>query len=173
MIFGEDRRKITSFVDEFKCESDRGCAVLVLCVLEDLLIETVKHRLPVCSNEELRSIAPLGRLSNTVSNAFLIGAISRRERDEFSRLIKIRNKFAHKALEGLSFSNPDIIDMCKKLELADVFDEFSSDAPRIRFNISALIVYCSLHTSLSTLDKLGELEARKHVLQSYSDFEEQ
>lgn len=173
MIFGEDRRKINSFIDEFKGESDRGCAVLVLCVLEDLLIETVKHRLPVCSNDELRSIAPFGRLSTTVSNAFLIGAVSKRERDELYRLIKIRNKFAHKALEGLSFSHPDIIDLCKKLELADVFDEFKSEVPRIRFNVSALIVYCSLHNSLGALDKLVELEARKHVLQSYSDFEEQ
>jgi hypothetical protein len=173
MIFGEDRKRITSFVDEFKGESDRGCAVLVLCVLEDLLIETVKHRLPVCSNEELRSIAPFGRLSATVINAFLIGAISKRERDELNRLIKIRNKFAHKALEGLSFNHPDIVDMCKKLELADVFDEFSSSIPRVRFTVSALLIYCSLHTTIGVVDKLGELESRQHVLQSYSDFEQQ
>lgn len=173
MIFGEDRKRITSFVDEFSGESDRGCAVLVLCVLEDLLIETVKHRLPVCSNEELRSIAPFGRLSTTVSNAFLIGAISKRERDELYRLIKIRNKFAHKALERLSFSHPDIIDMCKKLELADVFDEFKSNVPRARFTISALLVYCSLHTTLGVIDRLDELESRKHELQSYSDYDDQ
>ncbi|MGY2685047.1 hypothetical protein [Pseudomonas tolaasii] len=173
MFFGEDRKKIDRFVDEFKGESDRGCAVLVLCVLEDLLIEAVKQRLPVCSSDELRAIAPFGKLATVVSNAFLIGAVSKRERDELLRLIKIRNKFAHKALDGLSFFHPDIIDMCRKLELADVFDEFSSDNPRTRFTVSALLVYCTLHNTLGVVEKLKELESRKHVLESYSDYDQQ
>jgi len=173
MIFGEDRKKILRIVDEFKSESDRGCAVLVLCVLEDLLIEVVRHRLPPCSADELRALAPFGRLSATVSNAFLIGAISQRERDELNRLIKIRNKFAHNALEGMKFNHPDIRDMCKKLELADVFSEFSSQVPRARFTISAVMVYSSLYNSLGIVEKLKVLESRTYVLESFSDFDEQ
>jgi hypothetical protein len=165
MIFGEDRKKILQFIDEFKSESDRGCAVLILCVLEDLLIEVVKHRLPPCSADELRALAPFGRLSATVSNAFLIGAVSQRERDELNRLIKIRNKFAHNALQGLKFNHPDIRDMCKRLELADVFSEFSSQVPRTRFTISALLIYSSLHNSLGIVEKLKPLDSRTYVLE--------
>jgi hypothetical protein len=55
--------------------------------------------------------------------------------------------------------------MCKKLELADVFSEFSSQVPRARFTVSALLIYSSLHNSLGIVEKLKALESRTYVLE--------
>lgn len=145
MVFGSDREKLNKYMAEFERESDRGCAVLVLCTLEDLLIQAIKSRLPNCSNDEFRNLAPLGRLSVTISNAFLLGVLSEKERADFSILVKVRNKFAHGAFLDLSFLHDDVAYLCNKLVLCDSFDEFVINNPRRRFMFSAIMIYLMLH----------------------------
>lgn len=160
-----DETRISRFVDEFGSESDRGCAVLVLCVLEDALIEAIKKRLPECDSDALRQIAPYGRLSASVSNAYLIGVISHGERDELTRLIKIRNKFAHKALEGLSFDHPDIADMCSKLTLSNLFSELPFNSSRGKFVMSALVLHTVLQEASTNIVRI-EVEKEKNFVLS-------
>lgn len=145
MVFGSDREKLNRYLDEFERESDRGCAVLVLCALEDLLIQAIKSRLPKCSNDEFRNLAPLGRLSVTISNAFLLGVLSEKERADFSLLVKVRNKFAHGAFLDLGFLHNDVVYLCNNLVLCDSFDEFVLSSPRRRFMFSAVMIYLMLH----------------------------
>lgn len=145
MVFGSDREILNRYIDEFARESDRGCAVLVLCTLEDLLIQAIKSRLPSCSNDEFRNLAPLGRLSVTITNAFLLGVLSEKERADFLLLVKVRNKFAHGAFLDLCFLHGDVSYLCNRLVLCDSFDEFVSSSPRRRFIFSAMLIYLMLH----------------------------
>ncbi|KAI2693250.1 hypothetical protein [Pseudomonas sp. TNT3] len=145
MVFGSDREKLNLYLREFESESDRGCAVLMLCALEDLLLQAIRCRLPECSNEEFRNLAPLGRLSLTISNAFVLGVLSERERADFLLLVKVRNKFAHGAFLGLSFLHDDVVHLCNFLKLCDSFDDFVISDPRKRFMFSSMLLYLMLH----------------------------
>ncbi|WP_139236016.1 hypothetical protein [Pseudomonas sp. NFACC24-1] len=158
MISGTDYEKLKSYLDEFARESDRGCAVLVLCTLEDLLVQAIKSRLPECGNDELRNIAPLGRLSVTISNGLLLGILSEDEKKDFSILVKVRNKFAHGAFLDLSFAHADISHLCSTLTLCDRLSEFVTKKPRARFMFSATMLYLVLHQRSS--DETWRLEVK-------------
>lgn len=143
----DDYEVMNTLIDEFHAESDRGCAVLVMCVLEDFLLDAITKRLPASSKDMLRNIAPPGRLSSTLSNAYLLGLVSTNERHEFEVLIKIRNKFAHAALQKLTFEHHDVGYLCGKLRLCDTFAEYPADTPRKRFVMSAVLIALMLRQS--------------------------
>jgi hypothetical protein len=142
--FSRAQRDFSQYMKDFTQESDRGCAVLMMCVLEEALIDAIRSKLPVCSSEELRNFAPPGRLSATIVNAYLLGILSDKERSDIQILSKVRNKFAHAALNNLSFNHHDIKFMCEKLHLSDFFSEFKSEIPRHRFLISSFLMYFML-----------------------------
>lgn len=154
MISGDDRDRLSRLIDEFHDESDRGCAVIAMCVLEEMLLKLIKVRLPECANDELRNIAPVGRLSAAVDNAFLIGGLGERNKKEFKQLIKIRNLFAHKPLEGLTFDNHDVVHLCSRLIMCDMFEELDNKTPRGRYIISVVMLYLSMHHEIQEISKL-------------------
>lgn len=149
MISNEDRVKLADLVKEFALESDRGCAVLTICMLEEMLLDLIQARLPECDKSELRNMAPYGRLSASVDNAYLLGVLCERDRSEFKRLIKIRNLFAHRPLSNLSFANSEVVDMCNNLVLSDVFIEFRTENSRQRYMFSVIVLYLSMHHELN------------------------
>lgn len=155
----DDYEVIHQLIDEFHAESDRGCAVLVMCVLEDYLLDAIARKLPESRKDQLRNIAPLGRLSSTLSNAYLLGLVSANERDEFEILIKIRNKFAHAAMQRLTFDHHDVRHLCEKLRLCDVFEEYPADNPRKRFVMSSVLIVLMLRESIK--DGVGKLELKE------------
>ncbi|MEX5532047.1 hypothetical protein [Pseudomonas syringae] len=165
MISGQDNDKLRRLINEFHDESDRGCAVITICVLEEKLLELLEARVPKCSASELRNLAPLGRLSLSVDNAYLVGVLSERNRTEFKQLIKIRNMFAHKPLEGLSFLHHDIIHLCSKLILCDMVDELILEDARHRYVCSVVMLYLSLHHELEELERITELPDRGFVFE--------
>ncbi|XVJ46847.1 hypothetical protein ACDZ94_20305 [Pseudomonas sp. UBT] len=160
MISGDDRDRLTRLIAEFHDESDRGCAVIAMCVLEEMLLKLIKARLPDCANDELRNLAPVGRLSAAVDNAFLIGVLGERNKKEFKQLIKIRNLFAHKPLEGLTFDNHDVVHLCSKLVMCDMFEEFDYEPSRGRYIISVVMLYLSMHHEVEEIAKLAILSDR-------------
>lgn len=95
------------FVVEFSAESDRGCAVLVLCVLEDAL-HGLFRALIVDPAAKFARLAPPGGLAVAIENAELLGLISATEAQCFRLLAKVRNDFAHGALENLTFDTAQI-----------------------------------------------------------------
>jgi len=111
-----DLERYRKFADEFKSESDRGCAVLVMCVLEDSLRALI-GRVVADPGSDLRNFAPRGRLAVAIDSAVLLGQLSQREAVCFRKLAGIRNAFAHKALLKLTFDASPIADHCRDLEM--------------------------------------------------------
>lgn len=116
---GEDQiknemRQYERFASEFVAESDRGCAVLILCVLEQSL-HRMFESLIVEEDADLRTLAPPGNLRIAIRNAELLGLLTPQQAACFLDLSKIRNDFAHKVLEGLTFDSVDIAQKVRSL----------------------------------------------------------
>ncbi len=90
------------FVEEFREESDRGCAVLVLCVLEEQLHGMFSAFLPD-GDKRLHNFAPRGSYARSLENAESLGLLSPKQCACFKSLVAARNKFAHNAIERMSF----------------------------------------------------------------------
>lgn len=88
-------------------ETDRGCAILAACVLEDELRDALRHRLGVCE-KELENFVPSGQIGRGVDLAYFVGLICKSDRADWKLVISIRNRFAHSALTDLTFSDAAI-----------------------------------------------------------------
>lgn len=96
-------------------ESDRGITLIIAShaeaclrrILEAVLIESKE-------TEKLFEgpYAPFGSLSGKTQAAFVLGLITKRERDEIDALRGVRNVFAHEA--DASFEHPKIAKICVK-----------------------------------------------------------
>lgn len=96
-------------------ESDRGITLIIAAhaeaclrrILEAVLIESK-------DTEKLFEgpYAPFGSLSGKTQAAFVMGLITKRERDEIDALRGVRNVFAHEA--NASFEHPKIAKICNK-----------------------------------------------------------
>lgn len=150
----------SNFLEAFKGESDRGAAVLTLCVLEDALKEAITKRLPEPPSSKhqnaVDNFSPKGRLSATIVNAYMLGVLSKLHLDNFSLLIEVRNKFAHHALSDLSFDDASIKAWVRDLKLDDNGPKLFG---RQRFLIAATEIYFNLAgqvvTKLTALSKPG------------------
>lgn len=92
---------------EFRSESDRGCAVLSVCLLEEALAKVFAKVLPG-GESAARNFMPRGRLSVGVGNAEALGLIAEPHTTNMRVILKIRNAFAHKLLDGLTFESPEL-----------------------------------------------------------------
>ncbi|MBP5969916.1 hypothetical protein [Pseudomonas iridis] len=137
--------KFSGFLEAFKGESDRGAAVLTLCVLEEVLKEAIKRRLPDPPNSKYKdavdNFSPKGRLSASTVNAYMLGVLSKHHLDNFGLLIDVRNKFAHQALSDLSFDEKNIKNWVRDLKLDDKGPKLEG---RNRFLIAATEIYFNL-----------------------------
>lgn len=104
---------------EFHTESDRGCAILTVCLIEEVLLSVFAKVLPAEKNSA-RDFMPPGRLSLGVSNAAALGLITEPEITNLKLILKIRNTFAHKLLDGLRFDSPQIKEYVLKLTLPNL-----------------------------------------------------
>lgn len=125
---------------EFDKESDRGCAILTLCLLEEALSQVFAAFLPG-GERHTRHFMPRGRLSVGIEHAHKLGLIGDANLATFKALLEIRNKFAHSILSDMSFTSDAIREKLLKLELPnleavpDVLEQLDSN-PRQRFMIA-------------------------------------
>lgn len=131
-ISWESRSKFEQFTNSFIAESDRGVAVLAMCVLEEMLRNALGQRLGPFRNEMLPIVAPAGRWSVLLTTSEAFGLLSAMERRDLGRLVKVRNAFAHQALQSLSFNHHDIRHLIDQLETVDEMDKTARDAEKIR-----------------------------------------
>lgn len=122
--------------EEFHKESDRGCAVLVMCMLEEQLHDMIRSRLPN-PEAKLGRFAPRGSLAIAIDNSVLIGLLTERQANVFRALAEVRNKFAHGVFEGRTFKSPEVDAIVGRIEpavdLPDVKKEMYGDTPRKLF----------------------------------------
>lgn len=118
---------------EFRAESDRGCAVLTVCLLEEALVKVFAKVLP-SGNAGARTFMPRGRLSVGVGNAEALGLISEPHTTNLDLILKIRNAFAHKLMDGLTFETAEIRSHSIKLILPNLDGVSAATRQRIQSN---------------------------------------
>lgn len=92
---------------EFRDESDRGCAVLVMCLLEEALRDYLLAFV-VDPEMSIGRLMPKGGLGAGIESALLLGLLNKRQAKSFQTLANVRNKFAHGVFERLTFETPEI-----------------------------------------------------------------
>ncbi len=117
------------FEEAFRAESDRGAAVLSLCVIEDLLHERINEIVGTHFPEMVRLLAPPGRWGVLADAAAMLGLLSPAERDDLKVLVTVRNRFAHKAMESLAFDHVEVTDLLSRLR---IYERFQVDGPAPR-----------------------------------------
>jgi len=106
---------------ELERESDRGCAILAVCFLEECLRCVFASVLPH-GEAAAKHFVPRGRLSVGVGSAHKLGLINNSLHETFKLLIEIRNTFAHGVPSELTFESPIIASKVKKLVIPDTSD---------------------------------------------------
>lgn len=98
-----------------KNESDRGITLIVAAQIEECLrriLESVLIESTETKNLFDGPYAPFGALSGKTQAAFVMGLLTKSERDRIDAVRKVRNVFAHQA--SASFDHPDIVKICNK-----------------------------------------------------------
>ena len=109
-------QKYIAIREEFRSESDRGCAVLVICALEEALQSCIRKLIfDPDDKAALRQLAPPGAMRAAITNARSLGLLDEEEAKNFLALTQVRNKFAHHPLVRLSFESPEITKEMKDL----------------------------------------------------------
>lgn len=105
------------FLKEFQDETDRGCALVALALLDERLKEILYAFLADTSTaKDLIDgfNAPLGTLSSRIKACHSMGLISESEHNNLDTLRRIRNEFAH-ASHGVTFDHPDVAKLCNRI----------------------------------------------------------
>lgn len=107
--------ELRSVMEHSAGESDRGITLIIASHAEACLRRILEAVL-IDSKETEKLFegpyAPFGSLSGKTQAAFVMGLITKRERDEIDALRGVRNVFAHEA--DASFDHPKIAKICKK-----------------------------------------------------------
>jgi hypothetical protein len=152
---------------EFAGESDRAAAIVVGAMLDEALKSLLCKRL-VAPAKKGRSLldgmnAPLGTFNARIDSAFQLGLISRYLARDLHLVQKIRNRFAHFALE-CTFETDPIKGWVRALEAASDYNRRYPDTrkmigpPGARWDflgIAAWILY-SIHRQAESLEPLRE-----------------
>ncbi len=96
-------------------ESDRGITLIIAAHIEDCLrriIESVLIEVKEVQGLFEGPYAPFGSLSGKIQAAFLMGLITKIERDRIDAVRQVRNVFAHEA--SASFNHLAIEKICKR-----------------------------------------------------------
>jgi hypothetical protein len=112
-------------------ESDRGCAVLTICVLEECLRRVFSSILPL-GKSAAKHFVPRGRLSLAADSAHKLGILNDSLHETFTLLIQIRNTFVHGLSSELTFNSAPIESKVRQLVLPDV-----SDVPELQAMLKA------------------------------------
>src|SRR3972149_3762270 len=113
-----------SFNEALGEESERGIALLMAAFMDYQLRELIANFLVNDASEvdillgtESNYDSPLGTFSSRTTAAYCLGLITSVERDNLRLIQKIRNKFAH-SLQGLSFDEPEIVSLIRRLKVS-------------------------------------------------------
>jgi hypothetical protein len=111
----ERNKELLAVMEHSAGESDRGITLIIAAHIEDCLRRILESVL--IDKKETKELfegpyAPFGSLSGKTQAAFVMGLITRGERDRIDAVRRVRNVFAHQA--SASFNHPDIVKICSK-----------------------------------------------------------
>lgn len=148
---------------EFRLESDRGCAVLTVCLLEEVLAKVFAKVLPG-GEQTSRQFMPRGRLAQGVTNAAALGLITEPLVTNLQLILKVRNTFAHKLLQGLTFESPEIRSLVIRLTLPNLDGVSQSSRKRIEEVSRERYMQVFCHT-------IAALESVRNIARTYPVYE--
>jgi DNA-binding MltR family transcriptional regulator len=108
-------------IKEFNTQSPRTTAVVGAAILDDCLAQVIGMRFPVAGrtkDELFKPAGPLGNLDTKVKVAYAMGIVSKPAFQDLTRLVQIRNKFAHR-LDVSDFEHPEVKPHCFALTLIE------------------------------------------------------
>ncbi|MBE3654823.1 MULTISPECIES: MltR family transcriptional regulator [Vibrio] len=107
-------KKITSFRQVLIEESDRGCALMAVAFIDELLIDLLKAYFvenEALTKRLLSSSGSLGSFSSRIDMAYALGLMSKNVVHDLNILRKIRNDFAHVS-KPLTFEEDGLRSRC-------------------------------------------------------------
>ncbi|PNH95079.1 hypothetical protein [Vibrio diazotrophicus] len=129
---------ITAFREVLIQESDRGCALMAVAYIDELLIGLLKSHFvddDTVSKRVLGSGGSLDSFASRVDMAYLLGLLPKNVVNDLNILRKIRNDFAHVS-KPMSFEDDGLRSRCFALQVMPFPKNL---APRSRFCRSMVI----------------------------------
>lgn len=111
----ERNEELLKIMQHAASESDRGITLIIAAHIEVCLrriLEAVLIDATAASELFEGPYAPFGTLSGKTRAAFLMGLITKAERNQIDAIRGVRNVFAHEA--GASFDHPKIVKICTR-----------------------------------------------------------
>lgn len=122
-ILTESENRTLDFIKEFESasgEADRGL-VITSAAHAEIYLEKILRAFLIedGSADDLFEgpFAPFGAFSGKIKAAYVLGLITKEERDEFDAMRKVRNVFAHEL--DASFEHSDVKKQCAKKPIFD------------------------------------------------------
>ena len=115
--------RISQFLDQIYKESDRGCALICAAILDELLTEVLQVYLIECKSTKLLFTGANGPLNSFYSKILLtrsLGVMDEAQYNDFNKIRKIRNEFAHEIGEK-TFESEKIKSICMSLNIYMTF----------------------------------------------------
>jgi DNA-binding MltR family transcriptional regulator len=119
-----------SLFTELEQTNDRAMAILCGAFLDEILALLLQGFLvegSPATNGLFDADRPLGTYSAKIQLAHALGLITDDEYNDLDTIRKVRNRFAH-ALQGLSFTDDSITDLCKNLKMSKLRKKHISDS---------------------------------------------
>lgn len=165
------------FVETFRNESDRACAVLGGAVLDSLLENLLRAAmLPKIRKEIFEGQAALSTFSARIDIAYYFGLISEEEAGDLHLVRRIRNDFAHVLDHSLTFSSQTVTNRIYAMRLPKLLYEHptlrvSEDTGRERFQIAVgMLMYLLSDLRITTLKQaIPPVDFRTLVLEQQSE----
>jgi hypothetical protein len=170
----------TSFVEEFKDESDRAAVILGAAKLDALLGQILdRHLLPsLSSNDELlEGDSPLATFSSRINISYRLGLIDAHFAKSLHLVRRIRNSFAHE-ISGVSLQTGSHSDRLKSLiiPLHDIpffsffRNHFFGDSNNSsNFRACLALMAARLEGRLEDTKTVSPDEAYRFILESWKD----
>lgn len=114
-------RVTSDAIKEFNTQSPRTTAVVGAAILDDCLARVIGMRMPVegrTKDELFKPAGPFGNLDTKVKVAYAMGIVSKRAFQDLTKLVEIRNKFAHR-LDVSDFEHHEVKPLCFDLKLIE------------------------------------------------------
>lgn len=155
--FLQGMQRYKEFSEAFRLESDRACAVLAMCVIEETL-RAMFLALTVLG-KDIGALFPQGNTQVSAENALALGLLTEAEARSYRALAKIRNEFAHKALENLTFDSVVVTSKLQHVPLAMSIPEglLANQSPRDHYLIAASLLEMAMLLKMGSIARLSPL----------------
>lgn len=112
-------RELARIEREIRRQTDRSAAIIGAAYVEDALQGLLSAHFVARSKRDIEDLygsdGPLSRFSAKTRMAYSLGLVGEHTRSDLNHIRAVRNEFAHKFFEYLSFGDAKIAQLCSQL----------------------------------------------------------